>query len=200
MERAGLEEPLVEVVYNIEDVRRSLRYVAEAGGHGDAAAELAEQRRGRLHALGAKRGAHLWFGERQRGFAQRLARDRARVQAHAAHHLGAIDDRLERQADLVDVAERDRGALERAAGLDGLAYVIYTSGSTGKPKGAANTHEGLHNRLAWMQDAYGLTGDDVVLQKTPFSFDVSVWEFFWPLISGAQLVMAPPGAHRPSRS
>ena len=79
---------------------------------------------------------------------------------------------------------------------DHLAYMIYTSGSTGKPKGAANTHAGLHNRLAWMQDAYGLTGDDVVLQKTPFSFDVSVWEFFWPLIVGAKLVMAAPGAHR----
>jgi amino acid adenylation domain-containing protein len=79
---------------------------------------------------------------------------------------------------------------------DHLAYMIYTSGSTGKPKGAANTHAGLHNRLAWMQDAYGLTGDDVVLQKTPFSFDVSVWEFFWPLIVGARLVVAAPGAHR----
>ena len=74
--------------------------------------------------------------------------------------------------------------------------MIYTSGSTGTPKGAANTHAGLHNRLAWMQDAYGLTGDDVVLQKTPFSFDVSVREFFWPLIVGARLVMAAPGAHR----
>ncbi|HEV8156631.1 MAG TPA: amino acid adenylation domain-containing protein, partial [Gaiellales bacterium] len=80
--------------------------------------------------------------------------------------------------------------------VDHLAYMIYTSGSTGKPKGAANTHAGLHNRLAWMQDAYGLTGDDVVLQKTPFSFDVSVWEFFWPLIVGARLVMAAPGVHR----
>ena len=77
-----------------------------------------------------------------------------------------------------------------------LAYMIYTSGSTGKPKGAANTHAGLHNRLAWMQDAYGLTGDDVVLQKTPFSFDVSVWEFFWPLMAAARLVVAAPGAHR----
>src|SRR4029079_620726 len=77
-----------------------------------------------------------------------------------------------------------------------LAYTIYTSGSTGKPKGASNTHEGLHNRLAWMQDAYGLTADDVVLQKTPFSFDVSVWEFFWPLLTGARLVLAAPGAHR----
>ena len=77
-----------------------------------------------------------------------------------------------------------------------LAYMIYTSGSTGKPKGAGNTHEGLHNRLAWMQDAYRLGGDDVVLQKTPFGFDVSVWEFFWPLMVGARLVVAAPGAHR----
>ncbi len=77
-----------------------------------------------------------------------------------------------------------------------LAYMIYTSGSTGRPKGAANSHEGLHNRLAWMQDAYRLGGDDVVLQKTPFGFDVSVWEFFWPLITGARLVLAAPGAHR----
>ena len=79
---------------------------------------------------------------------------------------------------------------------ENLAYLIYTSGSTGKPKGAGNTHAGLHNRLAWMQDAYGLTAADVVLQKTPFSFDVSVWEFFWPLITGARLVLAAPGAHR----
>src|SRR5262249_22580498 len=79
---------------------------------------------------------------------------------------------------------------------DQLAYMIYTSGSTGQPKGAANTHAGLHNRLAWMQDAYRLTAADAVLQKTPFSFDVSVWEFFWPLITGARLVLAEPGAHR----
>ncbi len=77
-----------------------------------------------------------------------------------------------------------------------LAYVIYTSGSTGRPKGAANRHHALTNRLQWMQEAYGLTANDVVLQKTPFSFDVSVWEFFWPLMQGARLVMAPPGAHR----
>ncbi len=74
--------------------------------------------------------------------------------------------------------------------------MIYTSGSTGKPKGAGNTHAGLCNRLLWMQEAYQLGADDVVLQKTPFSFDVSVWEFFWPLIVGSRLVMAPPGAHR----
>ncbi|MBV4551044.1 non-ribosomal peptide synthase/polyketide synthase [Pseudomonas sp. SWRI102] len=77
-----------------------------------------------------------------------------------------------------------------------LAYVIYTSGSTGKPKGAGNSHAALVNRLCWMQHAYGLDGGDAVLQKTPFSFDVSVWEFFWPLMTGARLVVAAPGAHR----
>ncbi|MGN8359415.1 AMP-binding protein, partial [Pseudomonas sp. SMN11] len=77
-----------------------------------------------------------------------------------------------------------------------LAYVIYTSGSTGLPKGVMNEHAGVVNRLLWMQDAYQLGADDVVLQKTPFSFDVSVWEFLWPLQTGARLVMARPGGHR----
>ncbi|HEV2733901.1 MAG TPA: amino acid adenylation domain-containing protein, partial [Longimicrobiaceae bacterium] len=77
-----------------------------------------------------------------------------------------------------------------------LAYVIYTSGSTGQPKGAMNAHRGVVNRLLWMQRRYGLTAGDVVLQKTPFSFDVSVWEFFWPLITGARLVLARPEGHR----
>ncbi|SFI12859.1 non-ribosomal peptide synthetase, partial [Bradyrhizobium sp. Gha] len=77
-----------------------------------------------------------------------------------------------------------------------LAYVIYTSGSTGTPKGAQNEHRAIVNRLVWMQNAYGLKTTDVVLQKTPFSFDVSAWEFFWTLLEGATLVLAPPGAHR----
>lgn len=77
-----------------------------------------------------------------------------------------------------------------------LAYVIYTSGSTGRPKGAGNSHAGLRNRLQWMQEAYGLTPADRVLQKTPISFDVSVWEFFWPLLIGAELIMAAPGEHK----
>ncbi|HVR96505.1 MAG TPA: amino acid adenylation domain-containing protein, partial [Thermoanaerobaculia bacterium] len=79
---------------------------------------------------------------------------------------------------------------------DNLAYVIYTSGSTGKPKGVMNTHRGIANRLLWMQASYGLDGTDVVLQKTPASFDVSVWEFFWPLMTGATLALARPGGHR----
>ncbi|HEX7240969.1 MAG TPA: amino acid adenylation domain-containing protein, partial [Longimicrobiaceae bacterium] len=79
---------------------------------------------------------------------------------------------------------------------DHLAYVIYTSGSTGRPKGAMNAHRGVVNRLRWMQERYALAPGDVVLQKTPFSFDVSVWEFFWPLMTGARLVLARPEGHR----
>lgn len=82
------------------------------------------------------------------------------------------------------------------ATVDNIAYVIYTSGSTGKPKGVLNTHKGIVNRLLWMQDAYRLTPDDRVLQKTPYSFDVSVWEFFWPLLTGARLVFAKPNGHK----
>ncbi|MFJ8828619.1 amino acid adenylation domain-containing protein [Micromonospora aurantiaca] len=83
-----------------------------------------------------------------------------------------------------------------AAGPENLAYVIYTSGSTGRPKGVPNTHRGIVNRLDWMQKTYGLGADDAVLQKTPASFDVSVWEFFWPLRTGARLVLAKPGGHK----
>ncbi len=79
---------------------------------------------------------------------------------------------------------------------DNLAYMIYTSGSTGKPKGAMNTHKGIVNRILWMQEQYRLNPDDRVLQKTPFSFDVSVWEFFWPLITGACMVLARPEGHK----
>ncbi|MGH7824891.1 MAG: amino acid adenylation domain-containing protein, partial [Candidatus Binatia bacterium] len=81
---------------------------------------------------------------------------------------------------------------------ENLAYAIFTSGSTGTPKGAMNTHRAICNRLLWMQDAYRLSSTDRVLQKTPFSFDVSVWEFFWPLLTGACLVIARPGGHQDS--
>jgi amino acid adenylation domain-containing protein len=86
----------------------------------------------------------------------------------------------------------------RAHGLivRNLAYVIYTSGSTGMPKGVLNEHQGVVNRLWWAQSEYRLQADDRVLQKTPFSFDVSVWEFFLPLLAGARLVMARPGGHQ----
>ncbi|HSK75928.1 MAG TPA: amino acid adenylation domain-containing protein, partial [Thermoanaerobaculia bacterium] len=88
------------------------------------------------------------------------------------------------------------GPLASGVRPENLAYVIYTSGSTGRPKGTMNTHRGIVNRLLWMQEEYGLTAGDRVLQKTPFSFDVSVWEFFWPLLTGARLVMAKPGGHQ----
>ena len=89
----------------------------------------------------------------------------------------------------------DDAAPPRTVGPDNLAYMIYTSGSTGRPKGALNTHGGLANRLLWMQETFALGPADAVLQKTPCSFDVSVWEFFWPLIAGARLVLAEPGRH-----
>ncbi len=113
-------------------------------------------------------------------------------------------DRIPGHAARVVCLDRDAGRVdaERAEPLplraepDSLAYVIYTSGSTGRPKGAMNAHRGIVNRLLWMQEQYGLTPGDVVLQKTPFSFDVSVWEIFWPLVSGARLVLARPEGHR----
>ncbi|WP_192874168.1 non-ribosomal peptide synthetase, partial [Pseudomonas congelans] len=86
----------------------------------------------------------------------------------------------------------------RALGLqpNHLAYVLYTSGSTGTPKGVMNEHLGVVNRLLWARDAYHVDSNDRVLQKTPFGFDVSVWEFFLPLLAGAELVMARPGGHQ----
>ncbi|MCF2858430.1 amino acid adenylation domain-containing protein, partial [Pseudoalteromonas sp. SMS1] len=77
-----------------------------------------------------------------------------------------------------------------------LVYVIYTSGSTGKPKGVMVEHQAVFNRIHWMCNKFSMTAEDKVLQKTPYSFDVSVWEFMWPLATGAQLVMAKPGGHR----
>jgi amino acid adenylation domain-containing protein len=84
-------------------------------------------------------------------------------------------------------------------GTDRLAYVLYTSGSTGRPKGVMIEHGSICNRLRWMQDAYGLTAADRVLQKTPLTFDVSMWEVFWPILFGATVVMAAPGRHRDPR-
>lgn len=96
------------------------------------------------------------------------------------------------------VAQCSEANPESDATAEHLIYTIYTSGSTGKPKGAMNVHRGVVNRLLWMQDAYRLTPEDRVLQKTPFSFDVSGWEFWWPLLTGARLIFARPGGHRES--
>ncbi len=105
---------------------------------------------------------------------------------------------LDTLGDALDQESSERPTV-RPQGED-LAYVIYTSGSTGRPKGVLNTHKGIYNRLCWMQDAFKLEASDCVLQKTPYSFDVSVWEFFWPLMYGARLVLAAPGAQRDSRA
>ncbi|MFI2234627.1 amino acid adenylation domain-containing protein, partial [Nocardia testacea] len=91
------------------------------------------------------------------------------------------------------VTDADRRAPLRPSNT---AYVIFTSGSTGRPKGVAVSHAAIVNRLVWMQAEYGLESTDVVLQKTPSTFDVSVWEFFWPLQIGARLVVAKPDGHR----
>lgn len=81
---------------------------------------------------------------------------------------------------------------------DDMAYVIYTSGSTGKPKGCMLPHRAICNRLQWMQAQYSLDGNHRVLQKTPFTFDVSVWELFWPLIAGASIYFASQRGHKDS--
>ncbi|MGP6419790.1 non-ribosomal peptide synthetase [Pseudomonas putida] len=115
----------------------------------------------------------------------------------------ALLDRLP-ASDGVSVIAMDALHLEnwpsQAPGLhlhgDNLAYVIYTSGSTGQPKGVGNTHAALAERLQWMQNSYRLNDSDVLMQKAPISFDVSVWECFWPLITGARLLIAGPGEHR----
>ena len=102
----------------------------------------------------------------------------------------------------LDTAEATAGSstedLPEGPLSEDLAYVIFTSGSTGRPKGAMNSHRAIVNRLLWGQRTFGLTGRDRVLQKTPISFDVSVWEFFWPLIAGARLVLAQPEGHKDS--
>jgi amino acid adenylation domain-containing protein/non-ribosomal peptide synthase protein (TIGR01720 family) len=104
--------------------------------------------------------------------------------AYAIEVLGAPDAASQQEsptAPAITVAEAQ------------LAYLVYTSGSTGQPKGVMNTHAGIVNRLAWMQAAYGLSTNDRVLQKTSIGFDVSVWEIFWPLVTGAAIVVARPG-------
>ncbi|MEI8254715.1 MAG: amino acid adenylation domain-containing protein, partial [Deltaproteobacteria bacterium] len=102
----------------------------------------------------------------------------------------AVD--LERAA----LSRRPATSVGAPVDADDLAYVIYTSGSTGRPKGAGNAHRGVANQIHAMQTLFALHTDDVVLQKTPFTFDVSVWELFWTLTTGARLVMARPEGHR----
>ncbi|MGJ5138766.1 non-ribosomal peptide synthase/polyketide synthase [Bradyrhizobium oligotrophicum] len=113
------------------------------------------------------------------------------ITAGAGAELIAVDD--SRASHGIDAGNSD---LRSPIHAESLAYVIYTSGSTGMPKGVACTRGALAARLAWMQREYGLDPGETLLQKTPFSFDVAVWEILWPLTVGARLAIAAPGAHR----
>ena len=95
-----------------------------------------------------------------------------------------------------DLAKTNPKPRELSSSEDALFNIIYTSGSTGKPKGVMVSHASMINRLLWMQETFALDTSDRVLQKTPYSFDVSVWEFFWPLMNGAELVLAKPKLHK----
>jgi amino acid adenylation domain-containing protein len=99
-------------------------------------------------------------------------------------------------AEWATVAAQPETAPGVRTAADNLAYVIYTSGSTGQPKGVMISQRGLCNHMLWMQEQFPLGATDAVLQKTPFSFDASVWEFWAPLLAGARLVMAQPGGHQ----
>uniref|UniRef100_UPI003CC80DA8 non-ribosomal peptide synthetase n=1 Tax=Nocardia gipuzkoensis TaxID=2749991 RepID=UPI003CC80DA8 len=118
--------------------------------------------------------------------------------AGADLHCGLAETRIDR-LDLSAYSDRPLTDADRRAPLrpSNTAYVLFTSGSTGRPKGVAMSHRGIVNRLRWMQSAYvGLGPGDVLLQKTPATFDVSVPEFFWPLQVGARMVLARPDGHR----
>ncbi|HEX2077347.1 MAG TPA: amino acid adenylation domain-containing protein, partial [Longimicrobium sp.] len=95
-----------------------------------------------------------------------------------------------------EIAAAPADALADSADPENAAYVIYTSGSTGRPKGVVVPHRALSNHMAWMLERFPLSADDRVLQKTPFLFDASVWEFWAPLLSGARLVLARPGGEK----
>ncbi|GAA4489960.1 hypothetical protein GCM10023094_52370 [Rhodococcus olei] len=109
---------------------------------------------------------------------------------------GGLDTDVPRIVVDLSAPHGDSDAPARPVTADHPAYVIYTSGSTGRPKGVVVPHRGVVNRLRWMQSEQPLTVGDRVLQKTPSSFDVSVPEFFGPLIAGATVVLARPGGHR----
>ncbi len=111
-------------------------------------------------------------------------------------YASAFPTAIELDTAVADLRAEPSTTPHQGSTLDNAAYVLYTSGSTGAPKGVTVPHRGVHNRIAWMQEAYRLEPDDRVLQKTPYGFDVSVWEFFWPLVTGATVVLAAPGGHR----
>ena len=128
-----------------------------------------------------------------------LSDSRAKIVLSSSDCAATLSDKDNLDVVLLDsdwdtISRESKDKIRRVASPSNLAYVIYTSGSTGRPKGVMNSHKGILNGLLWAQDTYGLTSEDVVLQKTSFSFDVSIWELIWPLMSGSKLVFARPGA------
>ncbi|MEW5927747.1 MAG: non-ribosomal peptide synthase/polyketide synthase [Gemmatimonadota bacterium] len=118
------------------------------------------------------------------------------TQEELAGRLGGFGGEVVRVRTGGEEADPGAPAPPRDASADSLAYLVYTSGSTGRPKAVAVPHGALANHMAWMQRAFPLGAGDRVLQKTPLSFDASVWEFWAPLLAGATLVLARPEAHR----
>ncbi|MFI6099283.1 amino acid adenylation domain-containing protein [Lentzea sp. NPDC051213] len=121
--------------------------------------------------------------------ARLMIADGARASVAAGAHVICPD------RDAALLAQEPDTAPEVRVGLGDPIYLIYTSGSTGLPKGCPNSHRGVTNRIVWMQETFPLNASDRVLQKTPYGFDVSAWEFFWPLMTGASIVVARPGGH-----
>ncbi|GLZ41926.1 amino acid adenylation domain-containing protein [Actinokineospora sp. NBRC 105648] len=155
-----------------------------------------------LHAVQAAGGAYLPLDPDHPAARSRLLVEdvRASVVVTTSEHAGVYANTLvlldtEREV----VAARVPLSAPVPTPPEALAYVIHTSGSTGRPKGVGVSHGAIANRISWMQRHFPLDGDDRVLQKTPASFDVSVWEFFWPFTVGAALVVAVPDGHRDSR-
>jgi amino acid adenylation domain-containing protein len=103
---------------------------------------------------------------------------------------------IDSSAMLEQLEQAGKDDCHHAVAPDALAYLMYTSGSTGRPKGVMIEHRSLVNRIEWMQNEYPIDSDDLILQKTPYNFDVSVWEFVWPFVAGARLLVAKPGGHR----
>jgi amino acid adenylation domain-containing protein len=115
-------------------------------------------------------------------------------QAHAPR-FSAVSGSIALDAEWEAIGGEPKTAPAVLASADSIAYVIYTSGSTGQPKGVMIPHHAICNHMEWMQRAYPIRPADTVLQKTGYGFDASVWEFFAPLMSGAQLALARPGGH-----
>ena len=103
---------------------------------------------------------------------------------------------LDTEWDVIGHESGDNPSTESAP--SNLAYLIYTSGSTGRPKGVMISHSAVVNHMSWMQDAFRFTETDAIVQKTPLSFDASVWEVFAPLLAGGRLIVAQPYGHRDS--